>query len=405
MKTQKLRSGYTTGTCAAAAAKAAAVMLLGGRRVQQIHIVTPKGTSVSLPLISTVLTDKKAVCQVKKDAGDDPDVTDQIPIFASVEYGTEKWKERGDCYWQESGIMRESETMQESETMRAPLCLAAGEGIGIVTKPGLPCPVGKPAINPVPRQMIFEAVDQVREEYEITESLLITIWIPEGRRLAEKTFNPKLGIEGGISVLGTTGIVEPMSEAALTATIRLELHMKAVAGQKEIILTPGNYGETFIKEQLGLSLDQAVQCSNFLADTMVMAAEEGIGRILFAGHIGKLIKAAGGVRNTHSRYGDRRMEILWEFTEPKLPESVDLHMIKEKILQSNTTEEAVSILAQLGILTEVMSEAAEAVKMHMEQWSGNRVKVEVVTFSTGYGILGVSENAKALIEEFSLAEE
>ena len=199
-------------------------MLLQREAVECVQVMTPGGTRAELLLHDAERTERSALCAVRKDAGDDPDVTDQALIYASVEY----IKDSGDperCYRNNH------------------IFLTGGPGVGIVTKPGLACPVGLHAINPVPRKMIFEEVEAVARSAGCEGRLLVRIWIPEGERLALSTFNPKLGIEGGISVLGTSGIVEPMSEAALRATIQLELHMKAVAGQREVILTPGNYGE------------------------------------------------------------------------------------------------------------------------------------------------------------------
>lgn len=390
MEKPQLRKGFTTGTCAAAAAKAAAAMVLTGNKLQHIKLRTPKGTEADLSLFHVAVYPERAVCAVKKDAGDDPDITDQALIFASVKLlthsqGTEK--DKAFYVWEEKG--------------KGPLFLFAGQGVGRVTKPGLSCPVGKPAINPVPRKMIFEGVLESMEEAGFEGPLSICIWIPEGERLAEKTFNPKLGITGGLSILGTTGIVEPMSEEALKATIRLELHMKAVAGCKHIILTPGNYGEAFLKEALGLSLNQGVICSNFIADSLAMAGREGFGKILLAGHIGKLIKTAGGVPNTHSKYGDRRMEILWDCASRAITAKEGL---EKRLLQANTTEEAVALLQAEGILEPVMEEAVKRIQGYAAEWSKG-AEVEVVMFSTVYGILGMSPKAKELIKYFLQEEQ
>lgn len=386
MEKKELRSGFTTGTCAAVAAKAAAVMLLTGRELQHMKLMMPKGRSADLPVFHVAIKQDKAECAVKKDAGDDPDVTHQAMVFAAVKYSDEKEVEQAARVYRRDG-----------EEGKGPLFLTAGEGIGWVTRPGLSCPVGMPAINPVPRDMIFRGVEEARREADFDGSLTITIWIPEGKKLAEKTFNSRLGIEGGLSILGTTGIVKPMSEEALIATIRLELHMRAVAGLKRVILVPGNYGEAFIQETLGLDLKAGVICSNFIGEALKAAGEEGFDQILFAGHIGKLIKTAGGVTNTHSKYGDRRMEILWECTAPF---SEDRDGLKDKILTANTTEEAAGILKSCGILEPVMEEAADRIQRYMTLWSGGR-KVEVVTFSTMYGILGMSRGAMELIGLFS----
>ncbi len=391
MEENKLRSGFTTGTCAAAAAKAAAVMLLTGGELEHMKLMTPKGTEAHLPLFRVVKNREMVSCAVKKDAGDDPDVTNQALIFASVEYGKE----------QEDGETKKYYSWYGEEAGGSPLFLTSGEGIGLVTKPGLSCPVGMPAINPVPRSMIFQGVEEARRAAGYEGSLKICIWIPEGRKLAEKTFNPKLGIEGGLSVLGTTGIVKPMSEEALTATIGLELHMKAVAGVKQVILVPGNYGEAFIKESLGLSMESGVTCSNFIGKALEMAAKEGFDRILFVGHIGKLIKVAGGVFNTHSKYGDRRMEILWDITSSLLKNSgQENEELKHNILTANTMDEGVRMLKEYGVLEPVMEEAVNRIQKFTSHWAGG-IHVEVVTFSTVYGILGKSREAEAFIRFFT----
>ncbi len=391
MEENRLRSGFTTGTCAAAAAKAAAVMLLTGGELEHMKLITPKGTEAHLPLFHVVKSREMVSCAVKKDAGDDPDVTNQALIFASVEYVKD----------QKNDEIKRMYCWYEEEAGKSPLFLTSGEGIGVVTKPGLSCPVGMPAINPVPRTMIFQGVDEARYEAGYEGSLKICIWIPEGVKLAERTFNPKLGIKGGLSVLGTTGIVKPMSEEALTATIDLELHMKAVAGVRQVILTPGNYGEAFIKESLGLSMKHGVTCSNFIGNAMEMAGKEGFDRILFVGHIGKLIKVAGGVYNTHSKYGDRRMEILWDITSSFLKNSGQGHgELKNNILTANTMDEGVRILKEYGLLEPVMGEAVNRIGKFTSRWAKG-IPVEVVTFSTVYGILGKSLEAEAFIRLFT----
>lgn len=384
MEEKHLRSGFTTGTCAAAAAKAAAAMLLTGEKLPSMAVVTPKGKTADLPLFHIIFQENMVSCAVQKDAGDDPDVTNGTMVFASAEYVTEQEAGSG-CYcWKEGGEDR-------------PLFLTAGKGIGQVTKPGLSCPVGMPAINPVPRTMIFEGVEEVRKKAGFGSPLKICIWMPEGERLAEKTFNPRLGVVGGLSVLGTTGIVDPMSEDALKATIALELHMKAAEGHRKVILTPGNYGEKFIRETLGLSMDRGVICSNFIGDALGMAEKEGFKQILLIGHLGKLIKTAGGAPNTHSKYGDRRMEILKECLGA-LPQGKSLD--KSRILNANTTEEAVEILKDWGVLESVMKEAVDRMQCFASLWAGG-ISVEVVTFSTVHGILGASSGAGALIRLFA----
>lgn len=388
MEEKKLRSGFTTGTCAACAAKAAAVMLLCQENVECVQVMTPGGTRAELFLQDAGKTEYSAMCAVRKDAGDDPDVTDKALVYASVEY-INGGGDPGNCY-RNSNIF-----------------LTGGPGVGIVTKPGLACQVGFYAINPVPRTMIFEEVGAVASRAGYEGGLLVRIWIPDGERLAQSTFNPKLGIEGGISILGTSGIVEPMSEAALKATIQLELHMKAVEGRREVILTPGNYGENFLKETLSLSLSQGVQCSNFVQDSVKMAADEGMEGLLFVGHVGKLIKVAGGVGNTHSKYGDRRMELMWDCARIHCEELSEhaRKRLKEQVLASNTTEEAVIRLEKAGVLKPAMKTAVERMKHYMEDWSERTVRTEVVTFTNGYGILGMTSGAENMIEAFRLRQE
>lgn len=224
-------------------------------------------------LRSIHFTKEQAVCAVRKDSGDDPDVTNGIAIYSRVSFRDDKPETEG-YIW-------------ENEVIR--LHLTAGEGVGIVTKPGLACEVGKPAINPVPREMIFTHVERACRQYGFQGSLHIEIFIPQGIEISKKTFNPRMGIKGGISLLGTSGMVEPMSEKALTDTIQLELHQKHVAGLKSMILTPGNYGESFLRDELNVNLDYAVKCSNFIGDSLDMAVQENIEEVLLVGHGGKLI--------------------------------------------------------------------------------------------------------------------
>ncbi|RGZ00585.1 cobalt-precorrin-5B (C(1))-methyltransferase [Clostridium sp. AM58-1XD] len=213
---KKPRSGFTTGTCAAAAAKAAAFLLCSGKRMDQVHIMTPGGRETVLKIQNTEKKRDFVRCAVIKDSGDDPDVTNRTLICAAVQ--------RIPLF----RVGQQADRWYGSEAYPG-VYVTGGEGIGIVTKQGLSCPVGKHAINPVPRTMILEEVFRMKEEWGETEPLLVTVEIPAGKELAEKTFNPRLGIEGGLSVLGTTGIVEPMSEDALVATIRLDIHMKLPA--------------------------------------------------------------------------------------------------------------------------------------------------------------------------------
>lgn len=370
---KKLRSGYTTGTCAAAAAQAAVWRLCGGEVRSRAEILTRKGAVARLSTALLEETDSWVRFGVVKDAGDDPDVTDGALI----------------CVRAERAGSIPSPCWYASEDHPG-IYIDGGEGVGRVTRPGLSCPVGKAAINPIPREMIWEAAEQARTSLGYEAPILVTVEIPGGSELAERTFNGKLGILGGLSVLGTTGIVEPMSEAALIATIRLELHMKAVEGCTYPVITPGNYGEAFLRDQLGISLEQGVKCSNFVRETVTCMADEGFRRGLFAGHVGKLIKAAGGVENTHSRYGDRRMEILWDCVRQAVPETEEDGSLGQRILGANTTEEALGLLEERGIRRQTGDLAAALLQEQILQWTGGRLKLDIVMFSSELGIFGTA---------------
>ena len=215
---KKLRYGYTTGSCAAAASKAAAAMLLSGKEISYVELHTPKGIDLRLEVLDISREDNAVSCAIQKDGGDDPDVTNGILIYAKVS------REPAD---------------------EAQIIIDGGIGVGRVTKPGLEQSVGAAAINKVPRQMIRENLEAVCEQYHYHGKLSVVISIPSGVELAAKTFNPRLGIVGGISVLGTSGIVEPMSEQALIDTIRVEMRQKLANGMEYLLVVPGNYGIDF----------------------------------------------------------------------------------------------------------------------------------------------------------------
>lgn len=370
----KLRCGYTTGTCAAAAAGAAIRLLLTGKAPEQAAFFVPAGQQVFLDIEEAFREGEAAVCGVRKDAGDDPDVTNRTMIYARVSRGNP-----GDFIWYEK---------RNSDGESGALHLTGGAGVGTVTKRGLACPVGYPAINPVPREMIFAEAERARGECgEEEQELWIVVSIPEGEQLAARTFNPNLGIVGGISVLGTSGIVRPMSEDALRETIRLEIRVRAAEGRTLLAAAPGNYGEAFLREETGLSMDAFVKCSNYIGETLCMMAQEGVRGVLLAGHLGKLIKVAGGVLNTHSRYGDRRMEILSDCIGRAAGDSE----AERAVLAMNTTEEAADYLKGRGILKPVMEEAAFRVKRVLERESG--LAVEVLLFSSVLGLLAKTDGA------------
>lgn len=375
MGQKKLRSGFTTGTCAAAAAWAAVRLVCSGMREASARVRMPGGDSLEIPVYSAAGEGGWAECSVRKDSGDDPDVTNGTLVWAkAILIGSKPPSPPFYASDEHPGIF-----------------VIGGEGIGIVTKKGLSCPVGNYAINPVPRKMIFEAAADARRCSGYPDmKIQIVISIPEGKILAENTFNPSLGIAGGISVLGTTGIVNPMSEEALLETIRLDIRVRAAEGKKILAAAPGNYGERFLKEELGLDMAFFVKCSNFIGDTFRMMKEEKIEKVLLAGHLGKLIKVAGGAMNTHSKYGDRRMEILAECAQAaEVPQET-----AGLLAGMNTTDEAAEYLSREGYLKQVMEEAAGRVKKNLE--AGFGVETEVVLFNQPMGLLTLTEGVPRL---------
>ena len=368
MTGKQLRSGYTTGTCAAAAAKAAAYRLLSGYRMDTAEITTPAGKTLCLPVRLLAETAAAVTCAVTKDAGDDPDVTDGMDIVATVSYG-------------------------EGEGPH--IHIDGGTGIGRVTKPGLDQPVGAAAINRVPRQMIRAAVGEVCARFWPAAVLSVIISAPDGQEAARHTMNERLGIVGGISILGTTGIVEPMSEDALLAAIRLEIRQKKRLGADILPLAIGNYGQRFLLETYQFDLDVFVKCSNYIGDAIRMAGEEGFDRTLLAGHVGKLVKVSGGRLNTHSRYGDARMELL---ASAWLDAGGDTQTVR-RVLDSVSTEEAIHQMAKSDRRTgrkrlsktmdRVMDKLMETLNRHAAHQ-----EIACLMYANRYGILAMGGRAK-----------
>lgn len=362
-----MRYGFTTGSCAAAAAKAAAYMLLTGRRKTEITIETPKGIPYTARLADIRRGEQEVSCAVEKDGGDDPDITTGAWIYAKVSYGG---------FWDGAG-----------KGQRIEIC--GGEGVGRVTKPGLDQPVGSAAINRVPREMIEKEVLQVCRLTDYRGSLRVEISVPDGEKLAGQTHNPRLGIVGGISILGTSGIVEPMSSQAILDTIRAELNQRRAQGFDYVAVSPGNYGLDFMKRTYRYDLDRSVKCSNFIGDTVDMAAETGFRRMLLTGHVGKLIKVAGGIMNTHSREADCRMELLAAFSVRARVEPEEIR----RILDCVTTEEAVHILAKSGKLRPVMETAAERVCYYLEKRAKGKLQIDCILYTNELGELAKSKGA------------
>lgn len=374
-----MRYGFTTGSCAAAASKAAAYMLLTGQLKKEITIETPKGILYRAEILDIRRGENEVSCAVEKDGGDDPDITTGAWIYAKVSllpYGQD-----GEC-----GDGREQEIL-----------IDGGRGVGRVTRPGLDQPVGNAAINRVPREMIRREVMEVCKTADYRGGLKVEISVPEGEKLSRQTFNPRLGIEGGISILGTSGIVEPMSSQAIIDTIRVELRQRGEEGFDYVAVSPGNYGLDFMRKRYGYDLDKSVKCSNFVGATIDMAVELGFRKMLLTGHIGKLIKVAGGIMNTHSREADCRMELLAALC---LTEGMDSGQAR-RILECVTTEEAIPILEESGKLRPVMDRAAERICSYMEKRSGGKLRADCILYANEFGELARSGRAE---EWFTLLE-
>ena len=363
-----LRYGWTTGSCAAAAAKAAAQMLFSGEEIRQVRLMTPKGIELYLEVEAVTRMPDCVQCAVRKYSGDDPDVTDGLLVYAKVEKAAE-----------------------ESSKLR--VILDGGIGVGRVTKPGLEQQIGQAAINKVPRRMITEEVESVCRMHGYCKAVKVLISIPEGEETAKKTFNPRLGIMGGLSVLGTSGIVEPMSEKALTDTIYLEMKMLRESGYSYCYAVPGNYGIDFLTQCLEIDPDLAVKCSNYVGDVIDDAKLLGMQGILLIGHVGKFIKLAAGVMNTHSRNADCRMEV---FASHAAMAGADAATVKE-IMACLNTAEAVKLLKEKELLQDVMKTIMNRITFYLRQRAGEELQTGAVVFSSEEGILGKTENAGDLL--------
>ena len=373
---KKLRFGYTTGSCAAGAARGAARLLLGEDEISEVELMTPKGILLHLEILDRKRSENAASCAVRKDAGDDPDTTNGILVYAEVE----KFLIRSD--------------------MEDRIVIDGGIGVGRVTKPGLSQKVGEAAINPVPRAMILQAVEEIADQYHYEGGLKVTISVPEGEKIARKTFNPRLGIVGGISILGTSGIVEPMSEKALIDSIRVEMTQHAAMGEQYMLVTPGNYGADYLREHMELPFEKNIKCSNYVGETIDMAVDMGVKGILFISHIGKFVKVAAGIMNTHSHSADARMEVL---CSNAIRAGGDLACARS-ILQCNTTDEALRVLDENHILKDTMKEVTDRIQFYLDHRSYQQILLGAVIFSNEYGYLGQTANAAELIEKISKGE-
>lgn len=365
-----LRRGFTTGTSAALASQGAAEYLLTGIKPSEMSVMTPAGISVSVTPFECGCDEeeKTAFCTVVKNAGDDPDVTNGIHIRAEV------------TLTDEEGIF-----------------IDGGEGIGRVTLPGLDQPVGEAAINHVPRKMISDVLKVSAEENGYTGGFKVIINAENGEAIAAKTLNSTLGIKGGISIIGTSGIVEPMSEKALVDTIRVAVRQAAAMGNRSIILTPGNYGADFIKKNRIDRLDiPVIQMSNFIGDALDIAANAGIERVMLIGHTGKLVKLAASVMNTHSKYADGRREIFACYAALA---GASAGCIK-KLYESVTSDACIDILKEESLLQDTEKLIIRSIQANLERRAGGKFEVGALLFSNVHGLFGITDKGKELLTEF-----
>ena len=363
--TKKLRCGYTTGSCATAAAQAAAEMLLTRQSVKNSEIITPKGVRLVLPVHRCELSDEKAICSVIKDSGDDPDITNGIEVCAEVSLT-------------QNGIE-----------------ITGGKGVGKVTKAGLDQPVGEYAINSVPRKMITQALDTVAEMHEYHGGLRVIISVTEGEEIAKKTFNPRIGIVGGISIIGTTGIVEPMSNTAIIETIRTEANIRRAEGKKALLLTVGNYSEKHIFENMPQLSEQCVMCSNFIGDAIDIGITLGFDSILICGHIGKMVKLGSGIMNTHSSYADGRMETLIVCGVLAGVENSVLC----RLTDCATTDAALDILYENGSARAVLDILTNRIDGYLQARAKGSARIGAVIFSYKNDMLLKTEYADEIISQ------
>lgn len=366
-----LRCGYTTGTCAALGAAGAARFLLTGKTPESVALRTPKGIVVEVAPLFCRKTPDGAECAIEKDGGDDVDVTTGLPVIAEVKL------------------------LPDATEIR----ISGGKGVGRVTKPGLDQPVGEAAINHVPREMIAEALRREAENAVYPGGFSVTVSIEGGEEVAKRTFNPHIGVEGGLSILGTSGIVEPMSQQAILDTIQLEMNQSALrAGTpRRLILAPGNYGLDYLHETYPEFADvPVVKTSNFIGDTLDMAATAKFEEVLLVGHVGKLVKLAGGIMNTHSHTADCRTELFC------------VHAalcgagreICAALMNAATTDACLEILDKENIRAEVLDSLLAAIQLHLDRRAAEHFKVGAVLFSNQHGPLGQTKEAKGLIERW-----
>ena len=365
---KKLRKGFTTGTCATAATAAAISMILNQDIEEKVTVSTANGVEVTMDIKDPSFGELTASAAVEKDGGDDADATHGLLIYSTVT------------------LLPDSNDIE----------IDGGEGVGRVTQKGLKCDVGMAAINPTPRAMIEKTARQLLGP---NCGAKIIISVPGGEETAKLTYNSRLGIVGGISILGTTGIVNPMSEESWKASITIELTMLYNQGYRSVVLAPGNYGEDFATNVLGIPPHRIVNMSNFVGHVLKEVQRIGFTRVLMVGHMGKFVKVAGGIFSTHSKDSDARMEIIMA-NLALLGAPVEL---LEKVDKCITTDAAGTLIEEYHY-EEVYQVLVDKMKFRSERLLRNRkpeVSIDVVTFGTEAGYLASTQTLEEIAEEWT----
>ncbi len=353
-----MQFGITTGATAAAAAKAAVTAIVK-EPIERVVIPTPIGLRFELPIKSSKkLSENSAEAVAVKDAGADIDATDKMEIVATVKL-----------------------TDDEKIVIRS------GSGVGKVTKSGLQVPVGEGAINPIPKAMITEAIKEVLPAGKGAE---IIISAPDGANIAKKTMNDKLGIKGGISILGTTGVVKPYSLEACRRSLVPQIDVALARGYKRILFVPGNIGERIAKQDFGVPEDAIVQTGDFVGYMLDKAVEKGVKEIILLGHSGKLVKLAANIFNTHHKVGDSRNEVIASYAGAV---GTDTKTIND-LLAANTTDQATEILKQAHIVEATYDRIAMRVNQRVTDRVENKIRISVVIVAMDGKVLGMDQNAK-----------
>jgi len=354
VKKEKLRTGYTTGTSATAAAKAALLSIINQTKIENVDVKLPKGNFIKIPINFCQFDQNRAKCSVIKDGGDDPDVTHGAEIVVELSF---------------------TDKINEIE-------IDGGEGVGIVTKPGLGLELNKAAINPVPKKMISENLREITDKYLLKKGIKVIISVPKGKELGPKTDNPRIGILNGISILGTSGIVIPFSTASYAASIRQNLDVAIAMGNDIVVLTTGGRSEDFAKKIVDLPEHCFVQMGDFSGYTIQQCARKEIKKAYVVGFIGKLAKMAAGVKQTHVKGSKVDMNFLAELAKKCNASEKTIESIKK----ANTARHVSEIIIESnvkGFFEEICNETYK----HMRKHSEEKVPLDVILFDFEGNIL------------------